>query len=62
MATGWEGLTPAELRDAAEELNAILDAAANGLLDVSPPVLAALTRELDRVETALRATADGNDS
>jgi len=62
MSTGWEGLAPDVLRDAAEELTAILDAAANGVLDVSPPVLAALTRELDRVEAVLRASAGGNDS
>lgn len=62
MSTGWESFSPDVLRDAAEELTAILDAAADGLLDVSQPVLAALTRELDRVETALRAAADGNES
>ena len=62
MSTGWEGLPPDVLRDAAEELTAILDAAANGVLDVSPPVLAALTRELDRVEAVLRASAGGNAS
>jgi len=62
MSTDWEDFAPDVLRDAAEELTAILDAAANGILDVSPPVLAALARELDRVEAALRGRADGNDS
>jgi hypothetical protein len=58
MATGWDGLAPEELRDAAEELTAILDAGRNGLLDISAPLAAALARELDGIEAALRAAAE----